>query len=426
MSYFNYFDGDLYCDRVKILDITQKIKTPFYLYSGRGLITNYEKIESAFASVPNTICFALKSNSNLALLKMLAQRGCGADVTSGGELYLALQAGFPPEKIVYAGVGKTDDEIKYAIETGIAAINVESIEELEVIKKVARQVGKKVNVALRINPDIDIHGHPYISTGKALDKFGIDWELAPAIYEEALRTKPLLNLVGVHNHIGSMIFEMEYYKAAALKLKTIVEKLRQIGVPLEHVNIGGGVGVNHEQPLAMLVNGELKPESTSPRPEALIETILPILKPLNCQIFFEPGRLIAANTGILVTQVLFIKETRGKRFICVDTGMHHLIRPSLYNAYHEIVPLRQHQEPFLKADVVGPICESTDFLAQERLFPQFVRGEYLAVMTVGAYGYSLASNYNAQPLPAEVLVSDNSFQVIRRRQKYEELLNLIA
>lgn len=426
MSCFHYHDGDLYCEGVKILDITQKVKTPFYLYSGSGLIANYERIEAAFAPIPHTICFAMKSNSNLALLKMLAQKGCYADVVSGGELYLALQAGFPPEKIVFAGVGKTDAEIKYAIETGIAVINVESVEELEVINQMARQVEKKVNIAMRVNPDIDIHGHPYISTAKAINKFGIDWELAPAIYEEASKTKPMLNLVGIHNHIGSMIFEMEYYKTAALKLKKLVEKLRQIGVPIEHINIGGGLGVNYEQPLSMVVNGELKPEAPTPKPEALVKTILPILKPLNCQIFFEPGRTIVANIGILVTQVLFVKEIRGKRFICVDTGMHHLIRPSLYNAYHEIVPLQQHQEPFLKADVVGPICESADFLAQERLFPQFVRGEYLAVMTVGAYGYSLASNYNAQPLPAEVLVTNSSFQVIRRRQKYEELLSLIV
>lgn len=426
MSYFNYQQDELFCERVKLADVAKEIPTPFYLYSETGIVQNFEKYDKALHGIPHTICYAMKSNSNMALLKLLAQRGSGADVVSGGELYLALKAGFDPKKIVFAGVGKRDDELKDAIEAGVAAINVESPQELEVVHQIAQQLGKKANVALRVNPDIDIHGHPYISTGKSFNKFGIDWEAAPGIYENALKNMPMINLMGIHNHIGSMIFNMEYYKAAAERLKGLVEQLREMGCPIVHVDIGGGLGVNYETPLTMVVDGKEVPEVPTPEPQALIESILPILKPLDCEIFVEPGRSIVANTGVLVTKVLYIKETRGKRFICVDTGMHHLIRPSLYDAYHEVVSLKQHHDAFSEADVVGPICESTDFLAQNRQLPQVVRGDLLAVMTAGAYGYSLATSYNAQPLPAEVLVSGDKFEVIRRRQNYEDFNHLMA
>jgi diaminopimelate decarboxylase len=426
MSYFHYQQENLYCEANKLIDLTREIPTPFYVYSQNGLITNYEKIAAAFSGTPHTICFALKANSNLTLLRLLAQRGCGADVVSGGELYLALKAGFKPEKIVFAGVGKRDDEIKFAIETGIAALNVESPHELEVVNQLATEVGKKVNIALRINPDVDVHGHPHISTGSAFNKFGIDWEVVPEIYAMALKTKPMLRMMGIHTHIGSMIFNMEYYQAAALRLKVLVEKLRQLGAPIEHIDIGGGLGINYQQPLTMMVDGVLKPEIPSPEPQGLTAMILPILEPLKCELFFEPGRSIVANTGALVTQVLFAKQTREKHFFSVDTGMHHLLRPALYGAYHEIVPLRQHTEKFIKADIVGPICESTDVLAKDRMLPVVTRGEYLAIMTAGAYGFSLASNYNGQPLPAEILINGSDHQIIRQRQRYDDLLLQMA
>jgi len=426
MSYFNYQKDMLFCEGVNLAEVAQTVPTPFYLYSATGLVQNFEKYETALAGVPHTICFAMKSNSNRALLKLLAARGCGADVVSGGELYLALKAGFDPKKIVFAGVGKRDDELKDAIEAGVAAINVESPQELEVVQQIAQALGKPANVALRINPDIDVHGHPFISTGKSFNKFGIDWEAAPAIYENALKNMPMVKLMGIHNHIGSMIFNMEYFQAAAQRLQGLVDKLRKIGCPIMHVDIGGGLGVNYQTPLNMVVDGREVPEVPTPEPQELIRTILPILKPLNCEIFFEPGRSIVANTGILVTKVLYIKETRGKRFICVDSGMHHLIRPALYGAYHEVVALKQRRDAFSKADVVGPICESTDFLAQDRLLPQVTRGDFLGVMTAGAYGYSLATSYNAQPLPAEVLVSGDKFEVVRRRQNYDDFYHLMA
>lgn len=426
MSAFNYRNGELYCENMKISGIAEKVPTPFYLYSSSAFVENFDKTDAAFADVPHTICFALKSNSNMTLLKMLAERGSGADVVSGGELYLALKAGFSPDKIVFAGVAKTDEQLKYAIETGVAAINVESEQELAVIQQIAEDVGKKANIALRVNPDIDIHGHPFISTGTSFNKFGIDWKKAPRIYAEALKNKPMVNMMGIHNHIGSMIFEMDYFKAAAQKLKELVLDLRSLGAPIRHIDIGGGLGVNYQTPLAMWVNGEKKAEAPTPQPKELTETILPILKPLDCEIFFEPGRSIVANTAALITQVVFIKNTRGKRFICVDTGMHHLIRPSLYDAYHEIVSLKEHKTSFLEADVVGPICESTDFLAQKRLLPPVVRGDYLAVMTAGAYGYSLATSYNGQRLPGEILVSNDTYRKIRRRQEYEDYLSLMA
>ncbi len=426
MSYFNYQQADLYCESKKLINLVQEIPTPFYVYSQNGLIANFEKIDAAFSSLPHTICFALKANSNLSLLRLLAQRGCGADVVSGGELYLALKAGFPPEKIVFAGVGKRDDEIKFAIETGIAALNVESPQELEVVNQLASLVGKKVNIALRVNPDVDVHGHPYISTGSAFNKFGIDWEVVPEIYAEALKTKPMLNMMGIHTHIGSMIFNMEYYQATARRLKTLVENLRQMGAPIEHIDIGGGLGINYQQPLAMMVDGVLAPEVPSPEPQGLVDMIRPIFEPLQCEIFFEPGRSIVANTGALITQVLFAKQTRDKQFFSVDTGMHQLIRPALYGAYHEVVPLKQHAEKFIKADIVGPICESTDVLAKDRMLPAIKRGEYLAIMTAGAYGFSLASNYNGHPLPAEILVNGSQHQVIRHRQGYDDLLRHMA
>ena len=425
MDFFKYEHDELYCEQIKINSIAQSVKTPFYLYSQNALIDNYARYHTAFQGIPNTICYALKANSNLTLLKLLAERGSGADVVSGGELFIALRAGFSPDKIVFAGVGKTDEELQYAIETGIAAINVESVSELEVIHQIAKRINKKANVALRINPDIDVHGHPFISTGKAFNKFGIDWELAPQIYLDALKNKPMVNLVGIHNHIGSMIFNMDYYQAAAQKLVNLVQMLQSQGVPIQHIDIGGGLGVNYEQPISMYINGKLQPARPSSDPAILARTIIPIIKPLNCELFFEPGRSLIANAGVLISKVLHVKETRGNRFFCMDTGMNHLIRPSLYGAYHEVVPVQAHSESFEEADVVGPICESTDFLAQKRPLPLLKRGELIAVMTAGAYGYSLATSYNGQPLPAEVLADENHFRIIRKRQTYEDFFNLI-
>jgi len=421
MSYFFYSNGELFCEKININEIAQKVKTPFYLYSKNGLINNFKLIDRAFSEVNHTICFALKANSNMRLLKTLVRLGCGADVVSGGELFFALKAGFSPSKIVYAGVGKTDDEIQYAIETGIAAINVESEQELDVIHQIAKKVNQSANIAIRVNPDIDVHGHPYISTGKALNKFGIDIEKALDVYERTMNM-PFIRPVGVHNHIGSMIFDLEFFRASAEKLKTFVNELNSIGIHIEHVDIGGGLGVQYEHPITRHIHGELVQVKASPDPGELGDKILPILKSLGCEIFFEPGRSMVANIGILVTKVLFTKESRGKKFIVVDTGMNHLIRPCLYGAYHEIVPLIESDGRFELADVVGPICESSDFLAQNRPMPAVDRGDLLAVMTAGAYGFTLASNYNAHPRPAEILVDGDTYHIVRERERYEDLL----
>lgn len=421
MSYFHYHNDKLFCEQLDINDLAQKIRTPFYLYSKNGLINNLKRIDQAFSEVAHTICFALKANSNMQLLKTLVAQGCAADIVSGGELFLALKAGFSPRKIVFAGVGKTDDEIQYAIETEIAALNVESEQELEVIHKIAQKVNRPAKIAIRLNPDIDVHGHPYISTGKALNKFGIDIERAHEVYKKAL-DMPFIEPVGVHNHIGSMIFNMDFFRASAEKLKSFVNELKSIGIEIEHVDIGGGLGVQYENPVTRHINSHLVIEKKSPEPDELAKKILPILKSLGCEIFFEPGRSMVANIGILVTRVLFIKETRGKKFIVVDTGMNHLIRPCLYGAYHEIVPLIEKEGQYELADVVGPICESSDFLAQNRPMPLVERGDLLAVMTAGAYGFTLASNYNAHPRPAEILVDSNTYYIVRERENYENLL----
>jgi len=421
MAYFKYSDGNLQCENVNLNAVAQQVKTPFYLYSLNGLVANFRKIDQAFSAVPHTICYALKANSNMTLLKKLASMGSGADVVSGGELFLALKAGFDPAKIVYAGVGKTDEEIQFGIESGIAAFNVESEQELDVINEIATRLNKKANVAIRINPDIDVHGHPYISTGKALNKFGIDIERALDVYKKTL-DMPLIHPAGVHNHIGSMVFDMEFFKASAEKLKKFVLALRTIGIHVEHVDIGGGLGVGYEKAIGRHIDGQWVEEVQTPAPADLSARILPILKGLNCSLFFEPGRSMVANTAVLVTRVLYTKMTRGKKFIIVESGMNHLIRPCLYGAYHEIIPLTERPGKFEPADVVGPICESSDFLAQNRPLPPIERGDVLAVMTAGAYGFTLASNYNAQQLPAEVLVDGATFSIIRERGRYEEAL----
>ena len=426
MSYFNYRNGELFCEDVKISDVISKVPTPFYLYSGSGLVENFERIDAAFGATDHTICYAMKANSNLTLLKKLAAKGCGADVVSGGELYLALKAGFDPEKIVFAGVGKTDEELTLAIETGIAAINVESPEELQTVQDLAAGLGKKANIALRVNPDVDVHGHPFISTGSAFNKFGIDWEEAAGLYARALKEMPNVNMMGIHCHIGSMIFNMDYYAATAQRLKKLVETLRNLGAPIKHIDIGGGLGVKYDQPMTMTIDGETRAEIVSPHPKELVETILPILEPLKCQIFFEPGRSIVANTGILVTRALFVKNTRGKRFISCDSGMHQLIRPALYGGFHFVAPVHENTGPYSDADVVGPICESSDFLAQDHPMPDVKRGDYLAVMTAGAYGFSMASTYNGHPLPPEIMVEKENFSQIRKAQTYEDLLTFMV
>lgn len=418
MNQFQYQKNELFCENSKIEDLAKKYGTPLYLYSKNMMINKFKATDTAFSSAKHIICYAAKANSNFQILKLMASLGSGGDVVSGGELYLFLKAGIPANKIVYAGVGKTDNEIKYGIESGILAFNVESIPELEIINQIAQDMGKKAPVAIRINPDIDIHGHPYISTGKSINKFGIDINHALDVFKEA-HQMPGIEIVGVHCHIGSQILNLEYYVAAAKKLFDFVNQLNAFGIHVQHVDIGGGLGVHY--PNLIPEYAEMDSEEVPPVAD-LAKKVIDVLKPLNCEILFEPGRSLIAETGALITQVLYVKESRDKKFIVVDAGMNDLIRPSLYSAYHQIVPLSHQDGERESADVVGPICETGDFLAKDRKLPKVQRGDYLAVMSAGAYGYSLASNYNSRPRPAEVWVEGQKHEIIREREKVEDFL----
>ena len=411
MRHFHFENDELYCEDVKLQDVATDLGTPVYVYSQNTLLDNLAEIESALAGIDHTVCYALKANSNEKLLSLLAGQGAGADVVSAGEIYLALKSGFPPEKIVFAGVGKRDDEILFALNRDILAFNVESAEELQAINDLAGEENKRARIGIRINPDIDIQGHPYIATGKSENKFGISVSDVPQFLQH-LSGLANVELVGLHCHTGSQIRAVSPYLAAIKALSQLKNRVEKEGSTLRYIDIGGGLGVNYEAPFD-------KPSLTATE---LFSEIRADLSALNCRIIFEPGRSLIANVGVLLTQVLYGKQTRGKRFVVVDAGMTELIRPSLYNAYHEIVPLKTAPgQPEVKVDVVGPICESGDFLAKDRIMPEVSRGDLLAVLTVGAYGFSLSSNYNARPRPAEVLVNGGRYQVIRERGKIEEL-----
>jgi len=324
MNRFQYQNGELFCENLKIKELAEKYGTPLYLYSKNMIIDNFQATDEAFSSVQHTICYAMKANSNFEILKLLASLGSGGDVVSGGELFIAQKAGIPPNKIVYAGVGKTDEEIKYAIETGIMAFNVVSEQELEVINTIANEMDKKAPVAIRINPDVDIHGHPYISTGKSINKFGIDINCALEVFLRAHKM-PAVEIVGVHCHIGSQILNLEYYVATAKKLFDFVQKISGFEIKLQHVDIGGGLGVHYP---AMIADGTDRVGERVPSPAELAQKVIAVLKPLNCEILFEPGRSIIGETGALITKVLYVKKSRDKNFVVVDAGMNDLIRPT--------------------------------------------------------------------------------------------------
>jgi len=407
---FHYLDNQLYCERVSLAKIAERWGTPLFVYSYTGMMENLQTIDAAFAGHPHTICYALKANTNPQVLRALAAAGVGADVVSGGELNAALQAGFPAEKIAFAGVGKTDAEIRLALQHKILALNVESREELQVIAAIAADMNTLAPLALRINPDIDIEGHPYLTTGKSVNKFGISLAEARECYLWAAQ-QPSLKIVGVHCHIGSMIKKVEPFRKTAEMLTDFVMALRDQGIHLEHIDLGGGIGVDYTHVLA---------EQGAPfffDPTVLAAEVLPILKRTGCELLLEPGRSLVGPNGVLISTILFTKVTAGKKFIVVDAGMNDLIRPSLYGAHHEILALSKPDGAFEKADVVGPICESGDFLAKDRELPALRRGDQLAVMTAGAYGYCLSSNYNARGRSAEVMVEGDEARLIREREK---------
>lgn len=409
MHDFHYKNGELYCEGVPVKTVAQRVGTPFYLYSSGTLTNHVRAFTGAFKDVPLLLCYALKSNTNGAVLRLLGKEGAGADIVSGGELFRALRAGIDPRKIVYAGVGKRRDEIEYALKVGILMFNVESAEELLALDRAAQEMHTTARIALRVNPDIDPRTHAYISTGLKENKFGIPIEQALECYQTA---KGLSNVevVGIHQHIGSQITEVQPFVDALEKLLGFVGQVKKAGIAIKYINIGGGLGITYR-------------DETPPLPGDLAKAIQPMLKNAGCTLVLEPGRAIVGNAGILVTSALYHKNSGEKRFLIVDAGMNDLIRPSLYEAYHEIQPVIQNPEaPRAVIDVVGPICESGDFLAKDRELPEVQRGELLAVMGAGAYGFSMSSNYNSRLRTAEVMVRGSEYFIVRERDTYNDLI----
>lgn len=408
MHEFKYEGKELYCEKVPVRKIALEVGTPVYIYSSITLRNHYHAFDSAFAEIPHIVCFAVKANSNLSILRLFAKEGSGADIVSGGELFRALKAGIEPQKIVFAGIGKTEEEIAFALRSNILMFNAESPLELRKINEVAGGLGLKARVALRVNPDIDPKTHPYISTGLKKSKFGIDIRRALEEYHLA-STLPNIEIAGIHKHIGSQITDVGPFVAAMERILDLVARLKESGIEIKYIDAGGGLGIRYDK-------------EEPPHPRELGEALVPMIKDPGCTLIFEPGRVIVGNAGILVTKVLYLKSGEVKNFVIVDAGMNDLIRPSLYDAYHEIVPVEKRDAPDITADVVGPICESGDFLAKDRKIARPDAGEYMAVMSTGAYGFTMSSNYNSRPRGAEVMVEGDRYSVIRKREGYEDLI----
>ena len=409
MNYFQYRDHALFCEEIPVEQIAREVGTPFYLYSHRTLRHHFRVFDSAFEEIPHIVCFSAKSNPNTSILRLFAREGGGIDIVSGGELYRALKAGVDPGKVVYSGVGKRDDEIDYALKTGILMFNVESVQELESINRRAEMMGVRAGVGLRVNPDVDPQTHPHISTGLKENKFGIDIEAAITAYRNADALKHL-DIKGVSCHIGSQVTKVSPFIDALKRLKELIRQIRKEGISVRYLDLGGGLGITYDR-------------ETPPQPSEYARAIIDASRDLDCTFIFEPGRVIVGNAGILVTRVLYTKENEGKRFLIVDAGMNDLVRPSLYGSYHQILPVIQRNREETVADVVGPICESGDFLAKERRIPALDRGETLAVMSAGAYGFAMSSNYNSRPRVPEILVRGDRWYVIRQRESYEDLIH---
>lgn len=414
MNHFGYIDGVLHAENVPVPEIAKAVGTPFYVYSTATLERHYKVFSGAFADVDAMVCYAMKANSNQAVLKTLAKLGAGIDVVSGGELRRALGAGVPASRIMFSGVGKTVAEMDYALEAGIYCFNIESEPELEVLNLRAVRAGKRAHVSFRINPDVDARTHAKISTGKKENKFGISYERARAVYAHAA-TLPGIEVTGIDMHIGSQITELQPFEDAFRLLRELVEVLREDGHVISHVDIGGGLGIPYRED-----------NNPPPLPDAYAHIVKNELKSLNCKIVTEPGRLIVGNAGILVTEIIYVKDGGDKTFVIVDGAMNDLIRPTLYEAYHGIRPVVQPAEntPRIKADIVGPVCETGDYLALDREMAAPQPGDLIAVSSAGAYGAVQAGTYNSRLLVPEVLVKGDKFHVIRPRGTYEELIAL--
>ena len=422
MHSFSYRDGRLCCEGVRLEEIAGQVGTPVYVYSAATIRQNYRRLAAALQPLPHTICYAVKANSNLAVLSLLAAEGAGFDIVSGGELFRILKAGGSAGACTFAGVGKTVEEITFGLREGVYCFNVESEPELERINALAGEIGTTAPVAVRVNPDVDANTHRYISTGKSRNKFGIGINRAEEVYRRAAEM-PHLKIRGVQTHIGSQILDAGPFAEAAEKLAPLVETLRNRH-EIEFFSIGGGVGIVYDPALASGAP-EWWTFVDHPRritPEDYAAAVVPILKPLGLRILVEPGRFMVGNAGALVSTVQYVKETPEKNFAIVDAAMNDLIRPALYEGYHEIVPLREAGEERVVMDVVGPVCESGDFFAQDRELPALAPGTRIALLSAGAYGFVMSSNYNSRPLLPEVLVEGDAFRVVRRRQEFDDLV----
>lgn len=412
MHQFAYHDGQLRCEAVPLRKPAEEVGTPLYLYSYGTLVDHYRKLRDAFAPVKPLICFAMKANSSLAICRALAKEGAGFDVVSGGELKKALSIGVKASRIVYASVGKTEEEIVAALQAGILCFNVESEQELERIDKICQRMKKRQWVSLRLNPNVDPHTHAFISTGKGENKFGMDRPTVESIFRRKNRFR-FVTLGGIHIHIGSQILHPEPFQQAIRRALSLIAHARaRHSLAIGTLNIGGGLGIVYHQE---------NPQT----PAAFAKKVLPLLKGKNLKIILEPGRFIAGNGGVLLTRVLYLKKSRWRTFAIVDAAMNDLIRPSLYGAHHDILPVAQWNGPLkelTRYDVVGPICESGDFLAKDRLLPPLKPGDLLAIMGAGAYGFSMASNYNSRPRAAEVLCQGKRWYLIRRRETFKDLI----
>ena len=415
MHHFDYRDGELHCEDVALNSIADAVGTPCYVYSTATLTRHARVIADAFKGQDCLIAYSVKANGNIAVLATLAKEGCGADVVSGGELRRALKAGIPADRIVFSGVGKTREEMALALQTGIHQFNVESAGELEVLSEVAASLGKTAPIALRVNPDVAAGGHPNISTGKSGDKFGVPWSHAEALYARAADL-PGIEVVGVDVHIGSQIGDLEPMRAAFLKVVGLAERLRASGLDIRRIDVGGGLGIPYQTG-----------DAPAP-PSAYAEMIASVTSGLEVQVILEPGRVIAGNAGIMLTEALYLKQAPDRTFLIVDAGMNDLMRPALYQAHHDVRHLTEpaHSAETSTYDIVGPICESTDKFAAKRQLPAVKPGDRLAFMSAGAYGAVLSSQYNARALVPEVLVSGDRFDVIRRRPSFEEMTALEA
>jgi diaminopimelate decarboxylase len=423
MDYFNYKNGKLFAEKVTVDKIAAELGTPIYIYSKATFLDHLKKIQKAYSQLDTTICYSVKACGNINILKFLADAGSGFDIVSGGELYRVTQAGANPSKIVYAGVGKTDTEIIEALNARIAYFNIESQAELQNLIALTQQQGKKTKAALRVNPDVDYKTHKYITTGKKETKFGVDIEQAFEVFSQYGQNKAV-KLCAIHIHLGSGGKTIEPYVNAVKKTLPLIDRLRNQGHTIEALDLGGGYGADYES-------------DSVPSAAEYASGLVPLLKDKNLRVILEPGKSICANAGIMLTRVLYTKQSGRKKFVIVDAGMNDLIRPPLYNAFHFIWPTsvsdefiptgrdKNLQTPGTEVvDIVGPICESADFLAQDRPLPPLKRGDLLSVFTAGAYGFTMASNYNARPRPAEVLVDGRNFRTIRKRETYHDLIAL--